>query len=245
MLPTLEGVIARRVLLNFRADPQVARGLVPEPLEIIERDGYAVVGVCLIRLEHLRPKGLPAFAGLSSENLAHRIAVRYPTAQGMEEGVFVPQRYTDQGLVTVLGGRLFPGVHGRADFRVTETESGLTMDVTTEDSEANVHLVANFVTDWRGSVLFPTFAEASEFLRRGDCGFSCSLKGDKLEGVQLRALKWQMQPLEVKALRAAFFEDRKRFPPGSVEFDCALLMRGIRHEWHELHEVPELAAHLA
>ena len=27
------------------------------------------------------------------------------------------------------------------------------------------------------------------------------------------------------------FEDRALFPPGSVEFDCALLMRGIEHEW--------------
>jgi hypothetical protein len=27
------------------------------------------------------------------------------------------------------------------------------------------------------------------------------------------------------------------FPKGSIEFDCALLMRGIEHEWHG---VPDL-----
>jgi hypothetical protein len=26
--------------------------------------------------------------------------------------------------------------------------------------------------------------------------------------------------------------DEALFPKGSVEFDCALLMRGIEHEWH-------------
>jgi len=33
-------------------------------------------------------------------------------------------------------------------------------------------------------------------------------------------------------VESSFFEDRALFPPGSVEFDCALLMRGIEHEWH-------------
>ena len=28
------------------------------------------------------------------------------------------------------------------------------------------------------------------------------------------------------------FEDSKLFPAGTVEFDCALLMRNIEHEWH-------------
>jgi hypothetical protein len=33
-------------------------------------------------------------------------------------------------------------------------------------------------------------------------------------------------------VESRFFEDRALFPSGSVAFDCALLMRGIDHEWH-------------
>jgi hypothetical protein len=33
-------------------------------------------------------------------------------------------------------------------------------------------------------------------------------------------------------VRSSFFEDGSLFPRGSIEFDCALLMRGIEHEWH-------------
>ena len=33
-------------------------------------------------------------------------------------------------------------------------------------------------------------------------------------------------------MRSSFFEDESLFPRGSVGFDCALLMRGIEHEWH-------------
>ena len=93
MLPKLEGTIARRILLNFRADPDVTQRLVPAPFEVVRVGGFAVVGVCLIRLENLRPKGLPPHFGISSENMAHRVAVRYPTRSGSasrtEEGVYI------------------------------------------------------------------------------------------------------------------------------------------------------------
>ncbi len=30
---------------------------------------------------------------------------------------------------------------------------------------------------------------------------------------------------------SSYFADERRFPKGSVEFDCALLMRDIPHAW--------------
>ena len=33
-------------------------------------------------------------------------------------------------------------------------------------------------------------------------------------------------------MRSSVFEDESLFPRGSTEFDSALLMRGIEHEWH-------------
>jgi uncharacterized protein YqjF (DUF2071 family) len=120
VLPTLEGVIRRRVLLNFRADPKTVAALLPVPLEVLPYDGFAIVGVCLIGMEQLRPKGPPGTFGLSSENMAHRVAIRYPTDEGMKDGVFIWRRETDQCLVTLLGGRLFPGVHHHAGFVIDD-----------------------------------------------------------------------------------------------------------------------------
>ena len=31
---------------------------------------------------------------------------------------------------------------------------------------------------------------------------------------------------------SSYFADEKKIPKGSVDFDCALLMRDIEHEWH-------------
>ncbi len=175
MLPILEGIIARRILVNYRADPAIVAPLVPAPLEVISQRGLAVVGVCFIRLEKLRPKGFPGSVGVSSENMAHRIAIRFPDQGEMKEGVFIWRRDTDQRLMSLLGGRLFPGVHHAADFKVSQTPEDLRMHVTTKNGEADVQLQARFGADWESSRLFPKFEEAVQFFKKGDCGFSCSL----------------------------------------------------------------------
>jgi hypothetical protein len=50
--------------------------------------------------------------------------------------------------------------------------------------------------------------------------------------MELRCQRWQVEPLAVSAVRSSVFDDRQLFPAGSIEFDSALLMRGIEHEWH-------------
>jgi hypothetical protein len=242
VLPTLEGIIARRTLLNYWVDPDVARRLVPAPLEPAIHDGRAVAGICLIRLERLRPKHLPQSVGITSENMAHRIAIRYPGPDGMRDGVFILRRETDRASVAALGGRLFPGVHTRARFDVRDPGDRLEYSVTTEAGDTDVRLRVRLVEDWRPSPLFPVFEDVRSFFAKGDCGFSCSLRGDELEGMQLRTTVWEMSPLEVEDVASTFYDDRDRFPEGTIGLDGAVLMRGIPHEWHELRDIPELAA---
>jgi hypothetical protein len=182
-------------------------------------------------MEQLRPKGFPSAIGLSSENMAHRVAIRYPSSHGMQDGVFIWRRETDQCLVSLLGGRLFPGVHHRAAFTVRESTDDLSVQVTTENGDADVDLNAFYTTKWQETSVFPSFEHAADFFRRGDCGFSCALRTGRLDGMRLKTLQWEMAPIQVTHLRAAFFQNG-RFPPEAIQFDCALLMRGIPHEWH-------------
>jgi Uncharacterized conserved protein (COG2071) len=92
-IPTLKGVIKRRLLVNFRADPEIIRRIIPQPFRPKLHRDHSIVGVCLIRLEHIRPAGLPGLIGISSENAAHRIAVEWTDGRGQErEGVYVPRR---------------------------------------------------------------------------------------------------------------------------------------------------------
>ena len=74
-LPAIKGIIDRRILINFRIDPDVMAHNLPSPFRPKLVRGYAIGGICLIRLKAARPTFLPLPWGMGSENAAHRIAV--------------------------------------------------------------------------------------------------------------------------------------------------------------------------
>ncbi len=74
-LPRLRGVIERRMLVNYRVEPEVLARQLPAPFEPKLHNGKALVGICLIRLRGVRPRFVPEGLGIRSENAAHRAAV--------------------------------------------------------------------------------------------------------------------------------------------------------------------------
>ena len=109
-IPTIRGTIDRRILANFRVDPDVLAKILPSPFRPQTVNGFGIAGICLIRLKHIRPKGFPAWLGISSENAAHRIAVEWDADGELRSGVFIPRRDTSSILNAMAGGRIFPGV---------------------------------------------------------------------------------------------------------------------------------------
>jgi uncharacterized protein YqjF (DUF2071 family) len=108
-IPTIHGIIDRRVLVNYTVDPDIIQKIIPKPFRPKIYKGKAIVGICLIRLKRIRPKGLPNFIGISSENGAHRIAVEWTENGETKEGVYIPRRDTSSYLNSLAGGRIFPG----------------------------------------------------------------------------------------------------------------------------------------
>src|SRR5947199_8339016 len=103
-LPILEGVIRRRVLVNYRVDPHLLERLLPSPFRPKLHDGAAVAGICLIRLEQIHPAFVPLRVGFASENAAHRIAGGWRDEGGPHEGGFIPPR-APRSFVNHLAGR--------------------------------------------------------------------------------------------------------------------------------------------
>lgn len=233
LIPVVHAVMARRILVNFRVRPDAVAGLLPHPFQPKLVNGWAMAGICLIRLEDMRPAWMPHGCGVASENAAHRIAVEWTENGRTREGVFIPRRDTNSLLNRVAGGRLFPGVHHPAEFRCAQNGTLFEVALRSKDGETRVNVVARLADDWPGGSVFGSLEEASAFFRSGGCGWSPS-KNCALEGVELRAKNWAMHPLVVERVESSFFNNLSRFPAGSVEFDCALLMRGIGHEWRAL-----------
>lgn len=230
-LDTIHGLIARRVLLNFRIQPDALASVLPSPFRPKLYRGHGIGGVCLIRFQSLRPRGVPAWLGMGSENAAHRIAVEWEQDGQTREGVYIPQRNTNSGFNTALGGRVFPGVFTRGCFHVEESQNAIAVRVVLPDGREEIAVRGEVAANIPQSSLFPTVEEAASFFSLGATGYSTGRSGE-LEGMELKCFDWTIAPLQVQEARSAFFDQPTRFPAGVVEFDCALLMRNIVHEWH-------------
>ena len=232
-LPTIHGYIDRRILINFTADPKVVRKVIPEPFRPkIYRD-KAIVGICLIRLKNIKLKGLPDFFGVSSENGAHRIAVEWDEGGETKEGVYIPRRDTSLRLNTLLGGRLFPGKHHFAKFNVQEGGGKYQVAFTSSDG-TSISVEAEETGHFDPDSIFQTLENVSDFFEKGAVGYSPNK--NKYEGLKLQAYTWQVRPLTVKNVHSSFYENERLFPKSSVQFDNALLMTRVEHEWKSLQD---------
>jgi hypothetical protein len=238
-LPRIHGYIDRRILVNFTAEPEVVNKIVPHPFRPKVYRDKAIVGICLIRLKYIKLKGLPDFIGVSSENGAHRIAVEWEEEGGeTKEGVYIPRRDTSLRLNTILGGRLFPGKHYLAKFNVKEGGGQYHIDFTSSDN-TSISIDAKETGQFDPSSIFETLENVSDFFEKGAVGYSPN--GDKYEGLKLQVYTWQVQPLEVQGVHSSFYENDAVFPIGSVQFDNALLMTRVEHEWKSMDDKPQAA----
>jgi len=242
-LPSFRGVIDRRILVNFRIEPDALAGVLPDPFEPRTIDGVAIGGVCCLRLADVRPRGLPAALGIGAESAAHRIGVAWDdgverratrsarpprsTAHGSgdrRQGVYVPRRDTSSRLVAAVGDRTF-GRHERAAFDVTEGNGRYELTMQSHNDGTSIH-VAGHVTDTlpEGSV-FPDVEAATDYHQCGIEGYSPSPDGARLDCLAMQVDDWAVKPLAVDEVRASFFEDR--LPADAVTFDNALLMADV------------------
>lgn len=231
-VPIVSGIIDRRILINYRVDTEVLAKILPPPFQPKTVGGAGIAGVCLIRLKQVRPRLLPALVGISSENAAHRIAVEWEQNGERCEGVYIPRRDTSSVLNTLAGGRLFPGIHHHARFSAHEQDGQYSVTFDSDDGRTHLAVEGHVAPDLPASSVFGSLPAASDFFRKGSLEYSPSRNCGKYDGLQLHTFDWSMQPLAIDRVESSYFEDRSLFPAGAVEFDCALLMRYITHQWH-------------
>jgi hypothetical protein len=241
-VPNVHGTIRRRILVNYRVDPDVMQRQLPSPFRPKLHDGRAIAGICLIRLENIRPRRFPKLAGISSENAAHRVAVEWDEDGVSREGVYIPRRDTGSLFNHLAGGRLFPGEHQRAEFHVHDNGERIDFAMKSVDGTVQVRFAGHVTSALHSSSSFATVDEASRFFEAGSLGYSATAGGKRLDGLLLTTSGWKVDPLALDSVYSSFFADRTKFPEGSVSFDCALIMRNIEHQWSAASELYEEGA---
>jgi hypothetical protein len=230
-LPIIQGIIRRRILANFRVDPEVMQTEIPSRFRPKLQNGFAVAGVCLIRLEHIRPRSMPEIIGLNSENAAHRVAVNWDEDGVALEGVFISRRDTSSHLNHFLGGRIFPGEHHQASFAVTESDSQVSLAMESTDANVRVEIAGSIARELPRTSIFSSLPEASSFFEGGSVGYSVTSEPGRLDGLKLETSQWRVEPLDVERIYSSYFSDETKFPKGTIEFDHALIMRNVEHQW--------------
>lgn len=233
-MPEVDATVGWRLLVNYRVDAEVAARLLPAPFRPQLVDGWAVAGICAMRLTHSRPRGAPAFLGRSSVNAAHRIAVEWDGPDGATTGVYIPRRHTGSALNSAIGGRFFPGDYQRAHFTARDAAGELHVSFESADGDAAVDVKVEPASDLGSSLLFADVDEASAFFQKGSMGYSATRDGERFDGMVLRTEAWAVEPVRVLAARSSYFEDPSSFPAGSATLDCALVMRDVPVTWHAL-----------
>lgn len=231
-IPVIHGIIERRILANYQVDTDILARVLPPPFRPKTINGVGIAGICLIRLKHIKPQFVAGNFGLSSENAAHRIAVEWTENGRICEGVHIPRRDTSSKLNTFVGGRLFPGVHNHAHFRVVERDIYYHVALDSNDGKTHVLVDGHLSPDLPTTSIFSFLPEASAFFEAGALGYSVTRRAGEYDGLELHSLAWRVEPLWVEKIESSFFENEGIFPKGSLRFDCALIMRNIQHEWH-------------
>ncbi|AIE86191.1 hypothetical protein OP10G_2823 [Fimbriimonas ginsengisoli Gsoil 348] len=128
-----------------------------------------------------------------------------------------------------------------ARIEVTDGEGRIEYSLRSEDGAFSVRVEASEADALPPESCFASLAESSAFFEAGDRGYTPSPDGSRLDGLQLRTHGWRARPLKVASLHSSYCEDPGNFPKGSIEYDHALVMRDIEHEWSTVH-APEAAS---
>jgi hypothetical protein len=228
-VPVLHGHMARRVLLNYRVDAELLATLLPTPLRPLTWRRFGVAGICLIRLESVRPEGFPTWMGMASENAAHRVAVCWEEGGVTRTGVHVLRRDTSSWLTHRAGSRVFPGQFGRATFEIEGHEMG--WDIRAKGPEMEVDLSLSLTATLPEGSLFRDMDEATAFFESGALGWSEGSRG--LEGMSVEFEGWNLRPLKIHRAQASFFDDAQRFPAEKIALDSAFVMEHLPLRWRD------------
>jgi hypothetical protein len=72
---------------------------------------------------------------------------------------------------------------------------------------------------------------ASRFFRCAPLGYAATPSERVFDGVELTTDTWGITPLEVQQAESSYFDDPRRFPPGTAILDSGFLMAGLDTTW--------------
>mgnify|MGYP001793625581 CR=1 FL=1 len=207
---TMVGRIDECLLLSYRVASEAVEHLVPKPLELVTHKGFAFFNIVVCHIDRMRPRGVPAWGGVSYHHVAYRLMVRAQRGDGTAfRGLYFLRSDADSGLVS-LGGNL------ASEFRFNVAEVSLGMHdgvvsaaVRSRDGvgDASLEVDTGCSPELREDSIFETMELARSVLKYAPMGLAP--RGDRrvaLAEVFRDELDWDERVVGVSDARWAFFD---------------------------------------
>ncbi|HZH98117.1 MAG TPA: DUF2071 domain-containing protein [Fimbriimonadaceae bacterium] len=193
----MRGRIERCWLFCFRVEPDRVRGLVPEPLELVTRGGWAFYNVVVSELSHMRPWFLPRFLGMSYTHVAYRLMVRWQAV----EGLYFLRSDVDSSLVAKAGNLLTDFRMHVARVRIGSTPTSIRVEAPGAALEATIFPQGPQLA--AGSP-FQSIREAEQFLKYKPAALVRSANGVDVLRIGRNEQDWKSRLARVENGRFEF-----------------------------------------
>jgi hypothetical protein len=224
---TVIGKLDRCWLFTYRTPAELARSLLPPPLEPVTYAGYAFWNIVVCHISAMRLKHLPPFLGISYWHLAYRLYVRLPLAQDKAiEGLYFRRSECDHRLMELLGNLLTDFRFHAAQLCIQQDQEALEIHLESPDAPAYARLLPDVAPQHAPRSVFASLDEAAAFLKYKPYGISLDRAGRaNVVHITRDESAWRSRLVRVVAADWAFFRSQ------DVEPEICYEVEPIFYQW--------------
>lgn len=232
MTITMTGRLSECLLLAYRTPANNVRHLLPKGLELVTRGDFAFWNLVVCRVERMRPTGFPGWCGVSYVHVAYRLYVRAPLANGeILDGLYFVRSDADDALLSWAGNLVSDFKFHPAKIHLESSAQNCGLRVTSGgggDALLKISFDANQVLS--KDSCFPTYAEASHFLKYRPIGLSSDASGKQLKLAEVfrNEKDWRETPIGMIEAKWGFLE---RLGQNEIQLELGTRVAPIHYRW--------------
>ncbi|MEW6207467.1 MAG: DUF2071 domain-containing protein [Acidobacteriota bacterium] len=227
---TMIGRLSECLLMAYRTPSESVAHLVPAPLQLVTREGWAFWNVVACRIEKMRPAGTPRLAGMSYYHVAYRLYVRAGIASGeIIDGLYFVRSDADSFLISEIGNLASDFRFHTAAIRHIEDAGRLIFEVRdSREGAAFLRVALDQKPEPAKDSCFASAEEAARFLKYRPLGLSCRDGWLRVAEVFRDEAQWRETAVNVEEARWSFFDSMSQT---EVALEIATRAAPIDYRW--------------
>ncbi|HEY7543413.1 MAG TPA: DUF2071 domain-containing protein [Blastocatellia bacterium] len=226
---TMVGRLSECLLIAYRTPRGSVEHLVPAPLQLVTRDGWAFWNIVACRIEKMRPAGAPRLAGMSYYHVAYRLYVRARVASGeIIEGLHFVRSDADNFLVSELGNLASDFRFHTATVNHIEDAGRVIFEVRNSGADARLCVNCEREPGLARNSCFVSMKEAAQFLKYRPLGLSCRNGWLRVAEVFRDESQWRETAVSIEEARWSFFDAMAQ---GETALELATRVAPIDYRW--------------